>query len=219
MTGGTNGGDSTGQADDYFSEVLTVSVPTAMTIGASATCLIVVIYWNAAITSPSATWNGVSMTLGPTVTSGASRTSIFYLPNPATGSKTLASSWTTTAQGYISAISFTGTDTTTCIKTSDSTTSATASLTVTSDANGATVASYGNDGTGTSPGINNTLIYSDIGGAPNGAAAYTTGGTSASYTYSGGSADQVFAGVHVIAPAASGAQGFNKQSKIEKMEQ
>ena len=202
MTGGTIGGGGTG-ADDYFSEVATVST-TGMTVGASATCLVVVIEWNAAITSPSATWNGVSMTLGPTVTSGSSRTTIFYLPNPATGNKTLVSSWTTIAEGYISSISFTGTDTVTCIKTSDSTTAATGSLTVTSDANGATVASYGNDGTGQSPGINNTLVYSDIGGTPNGAAAYTTGGTSASYTYTGGTMDQVFAGVHVIAPAVSG---------------
>jgi hypothetical protein len=102
---------------------------TLITVGGSATLLIVGIQFNnrsgsATGTAPSGisvTWNGVAMTQisntlatqGTFSSGNAVITVLFGLVNPATGAgHTLSATWTNNATGYMSAISFSGTLTT-----------------------------------------------------------------------------------------------------------
>jgi hypothetical protein len=97
---------------------------TPITVGASATLLIVGIYFSNGgldTTQPtgiSVTWNGVAMTLITNSavlnlpwTNGAHNAIayLFGLVSPASGARTLAASWTNGAEALISSISFTGT--------------------------------------------------------------------------------------------------------------
>jgi hypothetical protein len=201
-------GNGTGGTYEEVNGLAAIS-STGMTVGAGATLLVVLIVWHVAVTSPSATWNGVAMTLGPTI-SNTVRTAIFYLVNPTSGNKTLSASWTTSSATYMSAISFTGTDTTTGIKTSDSTTASdVASITVTSDASGGSVAAYTNDTaqTGT-PNFN--VIFSATDLAHNGYGNYQLGGTSNVHTFAGATPHTALAGVHVIPPSGGGAVIFQE---------
>jgi hypothetical protein len=120
------GGDSS-DGDCLQGDNVTSKSGTGITVGALATLLIVPIVIQAAggtVSNLAVTWNSISMTLGPIVTNGAGfpTVAIFSLVNPTAGSNTLASSWTTTADIYMGAASFTGTDTTTGIKVADSVT-------------------------------------------------------------------------------------------------
>jgi hypothetical protein len=116
---------------------------TGITVGASATALACVLAFNNSTLTPvlvAATWNGVPMTIEATGTAETTGTAFAYtvilgLPNPAAGNKTLAVTWTNAALGYVGAISFTGTDTTTPFTNgagSGSTTGASQSVTITS---------------------------------------------------------------------------------------
>src|SRR6267142_3323532 len=116
------------------------------------------------------------MTLGPNVNSSVIEVAIFTLVSPASGAKTLAGSWTTSADCYMSAASFSGTDLVTGIKVSDNITATnTTTITVTSTTDGATVACFGVDGG--APTVNFTKIYSEAPLGPGGGASFTLGGT------------------------------------------
>jgi hypothetical protein len=205
----TAGNGSGGKYAELASAAATMST-TGMTVGASASLLIAVAIWDTntttPISSPTATWNSVSMSLGANINLAGTAVSaaIFALVSPASGNKTLSLSWTHNAQVYVSAVSFTGTDTITGINAADNaTTSNVNSLTVTSDTNGATVACYIND-TATVPTTNFTQLFiaSDLNG--NGAANYNLGGTSNTHTFtSSPQTASVLAGVHVIAPSST----------------
>jgi hypothetical protein len=204
MTSGNGSGGAFAQAGG------TTSISTTgMTVGASATCLIVPISWGTSggVTSPAVTWNSVSMTLGPSITvGGVVEAALFYLPNPATGNHTLAASWMGAEDVYMSAVSWTGTDTLTCIKTADNATASNvASITITSDANGATVAleiDAGNVGT---PTTNFTLIFNANALSPNSTATYAIGGTSHTHNFTGANGSRALVGVHIIAPSGGAA--------------
>lgn len=201
-------------ADGLSQEIATdVAIDSAgITVGASATLLVAVLATGhsngAAPTGVSMTWNGVAMTAGPTVTSGTGNpfawVEIFYLISPAAGAHTLHAQWTGSNDMYMSAVSFTGTNTSTGINASDSITATnTTTLTVTSDTSGATVAVFSVNGA--APTVNFTKIFSEAPFNPGGAASYTLGGTSNGHTFTGGGGTvQALAGVHVIAAGAGG---------------
>lgn len=200
-----------GNSSDGFNQeasgVTTIS-STGITVGGSATLLVVVLVFessSADISSLTVTWNGVSMTSRGLVssTSGSQheQAAIFTLVNPASGAKTLQANWTTSADCYMSAVSFTGTDTTTGVKAADNTTATNVtSITVTSATGDATVAVFGVNGN--PPTCNFTKIFSEAPLNPGGGASYQLGGTSNAHTFTGaGGSAQALAGVHVIQPA------------------
>lgn len=206
MTGGNSADGHSFQANS-----ITSISTTGITVGGSASCLLYMIGFEGVgasnvPTGLSATWGGASMTAAfgtlPSYLGGTNATTVQYFVkvNPASGSQTIAISWTTSQSVYMSAISFTGTDTSTCIKTTDnaSNTFSNGSLTVTSDTNGATVAMMiSNDGT---PTTNFTSIWANSALNPGGAGTYHLGGTSNAHTFTSGGGDSwVNAGVHVIA--------------------
>jgi hypothetical protein len=186
---------------------------TGMTLGGSATCIVASLVftksgapYNTVPTGISVTWNSVAMTAGPIVSSTAGNdvtAVLFILASPATGNKTLAATWTNAQAVYMGAVSFTGTDTATCIKASDNQTAIdTTSITVTSSTNGATVAVFNNDGG--APTINFTTIWKYAVLSPGGGASYTLGGSSNVHTFTGGGGSAAaLGGVHVVAPSVS----------------
>lgn len=205
-------GNGVGGKDQNATGVTTVTSSTAITVGAAATLLVVTITWGSGAsvdaTIRTCTWNGVSMTEGPTVgvTDGGAhraRASIFTLVSPASGAKTLTGAWTGSCDVYMSATSFTGTDTVTGIQASDSiTATATTTITPTSDANGATVGCFAVDGG--APTTNFNQIYAEAPFAPGGGASYQLGGASNAHTFTGaGGTIQALAAVHIIAAAAT----------------
>lgn len=184
---------------------------TGITVGASASLLIVPVVLEKGSgsttvpTSLAATWNGTSMALGPSVTdtnSDAVTVAIFSLVNPAAGAKTLQVTWANSMDCYMSAVSFTGTDTVTGIQSTDNTTATrTTSITVPSSADGATVAVFGVNGA--APTVNFNKIFSEAPLSPGGGASYQLAGASNAHTFTGaGGTAQALAGVHVIAATA-----------------
>jgi hypothetical protein len=210
------GGNSPDGLNQEASGTTSIS-STGITVGASATGLVAALVWQdpvagtgSAPATRAVTWNGVAMTEAAFVTSSVIHTvsvGIYVLANPAAGAQTLSATWTNTQDAYLSAVSFTGTDTSTVVNATDSTTTTqTTSITVTSDTNGATVAVFGVDGS--APTVNFTKIFSDAPLAPGGGASYTLGGTSNGHTFTGsGGGTQALAGVHVIAGAGGGGGG------------
>jgi hypothetical protein len=202
--GMTTGNGASGQYQYVSSASASIS-STGLTIGASATLLIGVLACdhNPAISSPAMTWNSVTMNAGPTLTNGVLVIAVFYLVSPATGNKTLAASWTTNSTCYMSAASFTGTDTTTGIKVADNnTTSTESSIAITSDSNGATIA-FEIDTSSASPSPNFNKLYLAQNLTPNSSGSYELGGTSNSHTFGSLNGSWAAAGVHIIAPATT----------------
>ena len=191
---------------------------TAMTVGASATCLTVGILWSGAVTTPSVTWNGVTMTAAAVESLSGADSRWFFLSSPATGNHTLAGSWTTSASGYVTAISWTGTSISACVKTSDDvgvnlTNIAPITVTITSATSDATAALM-NCQNNPCNSTNFTSIFADTTGTNNAGASYTLGGTSNGHTFhddgqGGPSSAQAGAGIHIVAP--SGAATFVPQ--------
>jgi hypothetical protein len=198
-------GNSADGLNQQASAVTTIS-STGITVGASATLLVATLTF-ATTTNPTGitmTWNSVSMTAGPSVTSSTVLSLIFYLINPASGAKTLSASWTTANDCYMSAVSFTGTDTVTGIKVSDNTTATNVtSITVPSSTDGATVANFSVNGA--TPTVNFTKIWAESPLAPGGGGSFTLGGTSNVHTFTGaGGSLQALVGVHVLASSSAG---------------
>lgn len=184
---------------------------TGITVGSSASLLVGVLVFAASSgsmpTSLGMTWNGVTMAPGPTIISQSGApyavVAIFALVNPVFGTKTLQGTWTNAQDCYMSAISFTGTDTTTGIQTADNTTATqTTSITVPSSADGATVAVFAADGA--APTVNFNKIFSEAPLNPGGGASYQLGGASNAHTFTGaGGTRQALVGVHIIAAAVN----------------
>lgn len=200
---------TTGNSADGLNQQAAAAVAissTGITVGALATLLVVVFEWQnsiADVTGRTATWNGVPMVERATVvsTSGGvfNRVSTFTLVNPASGAQTLAGGWTTASDCYMSAVSFTGTDTVTGVNAADNTTATNVTtITVPSDASGATVAVFGVNGA--TPTVNFNKIFAEAPLNPGGGASYQLGGASNAHTFTGGGGTiQALAGVHVIA--------------------
>lgn len=201
MTAG-NGGTS---SDTMQASAVTTVSGTPITLGSSATCLVVVANLEGSTvlpTSITATWNSVSMTsVGSPAVSSNITAAAFYLTNPTTGSHTLALSWTNSADIYVGAVSFKTTNTSTCVNTGDYTTTVTGTgphtITVTSGANDATVASYITNGS--TPTVNFNLMWADSALNPGGAGNYQLGGTSNGHVFTGGGGTlPTGVGVHVV---------------------
>lgn len=205
-------GNSADGFNQQVSGATTIS-STGITVGASASLLVgmVVLGVSApAAASISMTWNAVSMTAGPTRTSSQVTVAMFYLINPASGAKTLTANWTNSEDCYMSAVSFTGTDTATGITVADSTSNTQAlSITITSDVNGATVAVWVCNGS--APAVNFTKIWSEAPLNPGGGGTYTLGGTSNAHTFNApnNGSQQAAAGIHVIAAPAPDIMEFD----------
>lgn len=205
------GGNGVGGASANVSAATALSQAAAMTIGGTATLLIAVIGIQGATlsaTSVALTWNGVAMTPGPSQTDApnAIYCGIFYKINPATGSQTLAATWTNAGDCEMSCISFIGTDTSTGIKTADNATKTSAvdpaDISVTSATGDATVAMLLNKN-GAASTVNFTKIFAEAPLNPGSAASYQLGGTSNDHTFTGGAGvSQVMTGVHVLAGGA-----------------
>lgn len=184
---------------------------TGITVGGSATLLVVVAYFqsgSSTISSLAGTWNGTALTVAKQQNGGTGpgTSAILYLVSPASGANTLQLTWTTVADVYMSAVSFTGSDTTTPLVTADTVGgNSGTTVTVTSDTSGATVASWGINGS--TPTVNFTKIYAEAPLAPGAGASYTLGGTSNGHTFTGaGGTTPAWAGVHI--QAASGGGGL-----------
>lgn len=215
----------TGNSADGFNQQASGATSissTGINVTGSATGLIIPVVWQSStanVSNIAGTWNGVSLTLGPSrnVSAGARfvTSAILILPLPASGAKTLALTWTTAADCYMSAVSLTGTDTSTVTNASDNVTaSATTSITVTSDTSGATVAVFGVDG-GT-PTVNFTKIFAEAPLNPGGGANFTLGGTSNVHTFTGGGGTiQTLSGVHVIAGGGGGGRTFRVPTGLD----
>ena len=205
-------------------QATSITAASGFTIGVGATLLVVVAHLqiqndtNGAITGLSGTWDGVSLIVAGSASNsggGSNRSAlnaILYLVNPTPGTKTLALSWAQTADCYMSAVSFTGSDLTTPIVVAHTVTgTAGTTVTITSDANGATVASWGIDGA--TPTVNFTKIYAEAPFSPGGGASYTLGGSSNAHTFTGaGGTQPAWVGVHVN-PAAAGGGRTTKNTR------
>ena len=190
------------------SAATSISAASGFTVGAGATLLVVLAHWQngtATITNLSGTWNGVALTVVAQA-NGASgnfnSSAILILKNPASGAKTLALSWTTASDCYMSAASFAATDTVTGYAAGDTVTgTAGTTVTVTSTTDGATVAVWGTNGS--TPTVNFTKIFAEAPLNPGAGASYTLGGTSNAHTFTGaGGTNPAWVGIHVIAAAA-----------------
>jgi len=197
------GGNGAGGTFQQSSAATSIS-SAGMTIGGSGSCLIAFLHIQAAATNISMTWNGVSMSAHGATTDVNTHTetvAMFALPNPATGNKTLAGSWTTAGDAYMSCVSFSGTDTVTGVKTAnDITTTRTQTLAVVTDATGATVVAFTGDSA--TPTVDQTQIWSGAPLGPSGGASYAIGGTGTNtHTFTGGGdVTEALVGVHVIVP-------------------
>jgi hypothetical protein len=189
---------------------------TGLTIAAGSNIvLLVTVGWQRTVanlqpTSRSVTWDGVAMTEAAYQTKFSldqESFAIYVLVNPATGSKTLAGSWTTTMDDcYISAIAFNGADQTTGIQSADTGQGTSTSVATTGSADGATVGGIVRDGTTTASVTGKTIFGNYDGGAPGWTGAYEIGGTGTqTYDFSGGSdnGDRSAIAVHVIAASSS----------------
>jgi hypothetical protein len=188
-----------------------ISASTGMTVGASATVLVAqLVFGNgagiAAPTNVTMTWNGVSMTQRVLVTSVSGNdtaTSIqFTLDNPAPGTNTLAASWTTAQDCYMSCASFTGAQYDTFTSNSQLT-----SLAINTTSDGATVACFA--GNGSVPTLDQTRIWSEAPNTPAGGGSYAIGGTgSNTHTFTGGGAVRYcITGISLISAIATEQEG------------
>lgn len=202
------GGNGTGGLCNNVTGATTNSIAPGITVGASATILVVPIVWQdnfaAGPLLRTMTWDGVSMTEKQTslqVLAGAVsiRSSIWTLDNPNTGAKTLTCSWTNASDCYMGAVSFTGANGVDNLTTASNATT----ITITSTTDGATVAVFVVDGN--APTTNFNQLFSDAPFAPGGGASYQLGGTSNAHTFTGGGGTgQELNGVHVIASGGGG---------------
>lgn len=213
-------GNSADGLNQECNDAATTCTSTGITVGASASCLVATVVWKpAGVTAPASralTWNAVATTEAAFVTStdGAGTVvsvGVYVLVSPASGAQTLTVTWASNqADVYMSAVSFTGTDTSTCINATNSTTATqTTSLTIASTASAATVAVLGVDGDAPAVGGSGvgcgtfTKIFSEAPLDPGGAASYqTSSGVSCTHTLTPTTGTrQALAGVNVI-PAA-----------------
>ena len=186
--------------DATFNSGTSISAP-GMTVGASATCLVVGIAWGASVSGVSVTWNGTAMTAAAVEAQTGATSGWYYLNNPASGNKTIGASWTGSADGYVTAVSWTGTSTTACVNTADDVTVTTTTVTINSATNDATAALC-NWGSSNCTPSDFTTIFSGNQKTNFAAASYALGGTSNSHTFGGSSSSG--AGIHIVASSGGG---------------
>lgn len=201
------GGNGTSGACQKVAGATSIS-STGMTVGSGATLLIVVLHWqNVPTGTISVTWDSVACTINASndITNGSNRSIIAYLINPNVGNKTLAASWTTSVDCYMSCASFTGTDTSTAVQDFVEGNSST-TVTVTSSTDGATVAIWGTNGSAPTTNFNQIFVQSDLN--PGAGASYQLGGTSNAHTFTGaGGSSPAYCGIHAIAGASGPTAG------------
>lgn len=204
--GDTHSGDDVGS----------LTATAAITVAGGATLLVVTIGWHSTSETPTnraVTWNGVAMTEAAFASHTADgvpyeSVGIYTLVSPATGAQTIAATWTTitgTADVYMGAIAFSGTDTATGINAGDTATALTGSaINVAGSSDGATVATFLSNGA--EPTTSKTKFWGYDALSPGGAGDYETGGTGTqTHTFSGaGGSKPAMAAIHVIAPAGGG---------------
>lgn len=189
---------------------------TGITIGAGTDrVLVVVCNWQRSgttlLSSRSVTWDGVAMSevaFSTNASNPRACVGIYVLPNPAMGAKTLAGSWVTALDCYVSAVAFNGADQTTGIDAAHTATGTAVTINVTGTSDGATVASHiRNGGAPTGAGSGNTLFWDFDDLNPGGGGGYRIGlaGTNA-YSFNSGTLGTVraTAAIHVIAASAGG---------------
>lgn len=204
----------TGNAADGFSAQVsggTTISSTGITVGSGATLLVVVAHFQSplvSISSLSGTWNGDALTpVGQADHSfvvSCDTSAILVRANPTAGGNTLALSWTTAADCYLSAVSFTGSSVTPGFESTDTQTgTAGTTVTVPCAADDATVAVWGTNGS--SPATNFTQIFSVSNLNPGAGASYALGSTSNAHTFTGaGGSQPAWVGAHVVAGAGPG---------------
>src|SRR5258706_2099811 len=209
-----------------FNGVQTINSSTnglTLTPTASATAVLgCVVFSGPAVTSPTATWNGVAMTLladtGNKTNGGNNdRAILFGLGSPATGSgHAFVVSWTTATAGYINIISLKGTDTTTPFKnaTTNTGTGTSATVPVTSPSGdmalGACLFANGAATVGQT-----TWWNDDTGANDNGLGNYTAGAGSTSLTATIAlSSTWAYAAVDAQVPLATGGPFVSKVTDL-----
>lgn len=195
-----------GNSADGFSQQATgvTSISsTGMTVGAGATMLVAELVWGKAGTgnpaTPACTWNGVSMTLqaifGVTNGTDSDECALFTLNNPAAGNFSLACNWTNTADCYMSASSWTGSNginATNTVQASGST------ATITSATGNVTLAVM--SGNGGAPTTNFNQLFVNAPFAPGGGASYQAGSASNAHTFTGtGATITCVCGIDIVA--------------------
>lgn len=199
--------------DSADANVTTLSLTTFTVDTGSNLCLIGILHNRVAITSPTMTWNGVSMTqIGSGIQGTNSGVRLFYLVAPATGNQTLVASWTTGSVSTLGAVAFSGADQTTChdaatIETATDTSGTPSTGAVTSATDAATVGAVTNAGN-TLTLATQTAIYTDNSMSfQEAAASYGIGGTSNSHNWTSASTTWAAMGVQIKAAAAAASGG------------
>jgi hypothetical protein len=173
--------------DAVFSGATSVNLGTLTVGSGSNRALVASIMFNAVVSTVALHWDTAgtnqSMTQIGTGTNSIGSTNVIYLFGllaPTSGAKTLGATWTTSAAGYLSGISWTGVS-----QTSFATSfinfnhvanscggTTTSSITVTTTSGNATVEFGGNSGSETGTAFNQTQWYEDHTGTPNSWANY-----------------------------------------------
>ena len=189
---------------------------TGMTAGGSATTIVGMLSFSswvaAAPTNIAMTWDSASLGSGLTIssTSGSqtSTSSIWSKESPSTGAKTLASSWTTAQDVYMSCITFTGSQR---YVSGDASNTQSASIAINTTSDGATVANFAIDGN--TPTVSQTKIWAEAPNNPGGGGSYAIGGSSTTthtFTSSAGSWRSLV-GVQLTAKTGTLTNSFTRQ--------
>lgn len=210
--------DTTGKFIDTVA-VQSISTAALITVGASATDLVVFVCFSGTSGLPTIgsapTWNSVSMgaaagvsgTSGNDTAGGGTDSCVAYsLHSPASGAKTFAFSWTGTRTVTVMAISFTGSNGVQNGNFHAGTTNS-PSLTITTVSGNATCAVVSDDGGTTINSMTPTQDQSETGGPNTMLNHVLSSGTSNVHSASLGAADNtVMSGLDVIAASAGAAQ-------------
>lgn len=197
-------GNAAGGGSQQASGVNTAS-STGITVAGGTTCLVVPYLLSVGantLTGTTATWNGTSMTLHSEATHTNVRSGVFVLGSPASGANTLTLTFAgagVLVDVYFGAVSFTGSNSSTCVNATDDLTATTGTaIAVTATSTGATVAVFGTDGA--TPTMNQTALFAESPFGPGGGASYAIGGSGTnSHTFTGaGGALPALSGVHII---------------------
>lgn len=201
-----------------------VSNSTSITVGASATALLVAVNFDdATVTVSSLKWNGVALTkIGEVVTSdNFCITQLWGLVNPAAGAKALVCTFSGGAPGAIDmqATSFTGTQTssvaacfTNFTSQANNTAGSTNSVTITSATGNHTYA-CGNSNNASTYSINQTQVYTNTGASFQiSAASRASGAATVTFTgtLTGLTATNCICGCNIAASAGAATYGYLK---------
>lgn len=198
----------TGTPNNHGGAAATGSV-TTYTAAAGVAVMFAILTNGGAVTLPSCTWNGVSMTL--LMQSGGM--SVFYLLSPASGANTLTASWTTSRGWCLGIACFTGASAPLIagVVTNSGTSTAPATGAISGGANDGYLG-IAMSATGAVTVNPSTSIYRDNTNVGTGIS-YALGGTSASFTFTlGTSVPWNTAGIDIPAISVGGIGWVNRTS-------